>query len=398
MLSRQWSVVICDFTMLKMNLPLLLAFSSYTLKKSLGWNSPRLHFARGRPLSASISMDRAISRLTTLQTLLSKHGAPGSVGCSEANDLVPVQKQNLNLHPHLLAIAQSTKTSNYICALRRCYADDSEYESSSNSPWPIVESKEGSRGMKLLALNSEHLMRRIACENDSSLEEGKSDLVSIYNLGLGQGKLSQALDVPYEVGSVKSLGYGCDKYILLRVGPFPDLYETMALNHRGRGDESSSLIAAETSNRKLVGFGSTFAFYARLLNSFGARNDEARDAARMCLRLPLPSIGYLDSDWKEVAVLAQIADTGDSVEEALAKMQLFYEKIKSKENEEEMNGIDQGKTQEQMAIDVANDLLDRTALGDAKWASIRAELSRVYANAGKDDMAAFVIDPTQANL
>ena len=377
-----------------MNGPLLIALSSVVLKRASAFICPQVspsRINRSRHYS-SLSIDCSISRITTLQTLLTQYGAPGSKGCNDANDLVSVEEQNLDLHPHLYAIAQSTKTGNYICALRRCFADDADYESSTNAPWPIVESAAGSRGMKLLALNSEHMMRRIACESDSS---GGPDLASIYNNGLGKGNLAEALDSPYEAGSVEKLGYGCDKYVLLRVGPFPDLYETMALGHKSRGDESSSLIAAEASNGKFVGFASTFAFYARLLNSFGAREDEARDAARMCLRLPLPSIGYSDDDWKEVAVLAQIAGAEDSIEVALAKLEAFYEKMKTKERDEDMAGMDSGKSGEQMAIDIANDLLDRTALGNARWADIRSDLAKVYADAGKEGMAAFVIDPSR---
>jgi len=260
------------------------------------------------------------------------------------------------------------------------------------APWPIVESAEGARGMKLLALNSEHLMRRIAAESDFA---GNGDLVPLYNSGLGQGDLADALDAPYETGSVEKLGYGCDKYVLLRVGPFPDLYESMSLGHQSRGDESSSLIAAEASNGKFIGFASTFSFYARLLSTFDARDDEARDAARMCLRLPLPSIGFSDEDFTEVAVLGQIADTADSQEEAFAKLQVFFEKMKSKEADEDPPGMGTSKTQEQMAIDSANTLLDRRALGDANWNDVRKELAEMYAKVGKDDMALFV-DPSRA--
>lgn len=96
--------------------------------------------------------------------MLVEHGAPGSQGCAEAGDLVAVSPSNgigvfqeypelASLHPHLFPIAKSTKTGNYICALRRAYANDAEYESSSNAPWPIVESALNAPGMQLLALN-----------------------------------------------------------------------------------------------------------------------------------------------------------------------------------------------------------------------------------------------------
>jgi hypothetical protein len=96
-----------------------------------------------------------------------------------------------------------------------------------------------------------------------------------------------------------------------------------------------------------------------------------------------------------VAVLAQIAGADDTMEEALAKLQAFYEKMKAKERDEDLAGMDSGKSGEQMAIDIANDLLDRTALGNAGWAEIRSDLAKVYADAGKEAMAAFVIDPSR---
>lgn len=382
--------------MLTMTRPLLVA--ALFIKSTAGFTTPKVapssRVATRLFSTSDVTAESGISRISTLRTLLNKHGAPGSHGCGDADDLVAVEEQNLDLHPHLFAISQSSKTGNYICAMRRCYAEDSEYESSTNAPWPIVESAAGARGMKLLALNSEHLMRRIASECDFSGSDA-GDAVSLYNEGLGQGTLDAALDAPYEAGSVEKLGYGSEKYVLLRVGPFPDLYETMALGHKGRGDESSSLIAAEASNGKFGGFANTFQFYARLLQSFGSREDEARDAARQCLRLPLPSIGFLDEDFKEIAVLGKIADESDSIEEALAKLQVFYEKIKEKEQDEDSSGVDSGRTMEQAAIDGANTLLDRAALGEAKWKDLRSELGDIYAKAGKEDMATFV-DPSRA--
>uniref|UniRef100_A0A7S4K069 Thiamine pyrimidine synthase n=2 Tax=Odontella aurita TaxID=265563 RepID=A0A7S4K069_9STRA len=343
-----------------------------------------------------VAVEAGISRLPTLRTLLSKSGAPGSRGCAEGGgDLSPAASSSgdggdddiLNLHPHLYPIARSASSGNYVCALRRAYAEDAEYESSTNQPWPIVEARTGGIGMRLLALNSEHLMRRIAAEaDDAGDDEGVLD---IYNEGVGKGKLMDAgLDTPYEAGSVDQLGYGLEKYTLLRVGPFPDLYESMAKQHSAKGDEQSSLIAAEASNGKFTGFGSTFAFYARLLSSFPQREEEAKDAARMCLRLPIPSVGLDEEDFAEVARLAGVAEEGDSTAEAVEKMREMYEKIRDHEKEDEKT---QGQmTPEQAAIDEANYLLDTTAFTGGNWEDIRSKLGDIYQEGGKDEMAQYV--------
>ena len=345
-------------------------------------------------------MKMNISRLSTLQSLLYERGAPGSIGCNIGNgDLIAISPSTVactseykDLHPHLLPIAKSTSSGHIICALRRAYADDvPEYDSPSlHAPWPIVESAVGLPGMRLLALNSEHLMRRIAADADAKLDEAsRNRIVDMYNHGLGNGNISdKSLDMPYTIGSVTELGYGLDKYILLRVGPFPDLYETMSNTHLSRGDEKSSLIAAEASNGKFGGFGSTFAFYAKLLASLSPkREEECRDAARMTLRMPLPSLGLTRKDYVDVAKMAGIAAQNDDGDAALRKMLDMYEKIR--EHEKDDNSRD-GKTPQQIAMEDANYLLDVACLTGRKYGDVREEIAKIYREVGTEEDAKFV--------
>lgn len=359
--------------------------------------------------SSSSSTDayirKGISRIETLQTLLSLHGAPGSSGCTQADgdlealpivpfaQLVEDSKDILDLHPHLYPIAKSKATGNYICALRRPNSSGGESNEIDNDenpsgPLAIVEGGIGLPGMKLLSLNSELLMRRIAAEADFSGGEEGQFIVDTYNKGLGEGNLMDpGLDIVYEPGSVENLGYGAEKYVLLRVGPFPDLYEAMSMQHVARQDESSALIAAEASNGKFTGFGSTFAFYAKLLSTFPSREEETKDAARVCLRLPLSSVAMTAEELAEVGRYAGLGTNEDSVQVCLQKMQEMYEKIRKHEQEE---NSDSGKTAEQIALDEANYMLDTAALTGKKWSEIRAELAEVYDDAGKENMAKFV--------
>mmetsp|Transcript_17079 Transcript_17079/g.27722 ORF Transcript_17079/g.27722 Transcript_17079/m.27722 type:complete len:234 (+) Transcript_17079:1130-1831(+) len=170
-----------------------------------------------------------VSRVETLQKLLACHGAPGSLGCSQPRDLEPVfvsaeseqppedtpelistivgmsMNDYVNLHPHLYPLAKSKSTGNLVCALRRAFAEGEWYETSTNAPWPIVEARLGGPGMRLLALSSEHLMRRIACEAD--FEGERAELVELYNKDLGKNMIKdKGLDQPYERGSVEKLG------------------------------------------------------------------------------------------------------------------------------------------------------------------------------------------------
>jgi hypothetical protein len=230
-------------------------------------------------------------------------------------------------------------------------------------------------------------MRRIVCEADANEHPLVNDLLSLYNDGLNGSPA-------YERGSVTKLGYGLDKYILLRVGPFPDLYESLSLQHLAKGDESSALIAAETSNGKFSGFGSTYASYARLLSKLPSRTEESRDAARVCLRLPISTVGMTLEDMKDVAILAGFAQANDPTSVAMHKLQLVHDKMRrSEQQERSSHSYDSMPTKEQLAIQDASYLLDKVAMSGGHWGPIRQELAEIYLNAGCSEMAAFV-NPT----
>lgn len=350
--------------------------------------------------TGGVSLEHCLSRLDVLQTMLQKQGAPGSLQSTAPEDLIPVKSvletpeliaslgptdpSFADLHPYLLPIAQSTSHADtYICAYRNPFVE----ESAKRHPWPIVEAQVNGPGMRLLALNSEHLMRRMAAQADA---EGNEEVVAIYNQGLGQGVLTDPkLDVPFELGAVEKLGYGVEKFVLLRVGPFADLYQSMAAQHAAKGDEQSSLISAEACNSKLAGFGSNFLYYAQLLSQFPNRQEEARDAARMCLRLPLPTVGLTMDSLQQVAVLSQAAEADDSLQQALSKLSALYEKMKEVETEENTGQAD-GKTLEQMAIDEANTILDRAVLRGQSWSEVRPQVAEKFRSVGREDFARFV--------
>jgi hypothetical protein len=201
------SVLLASFSICR------LSFALVTQFRNTRQSSSRLYSV------SSAEINAGVSRVHTLQSFLAKHGAPGSEGCSEKGDLIPIFLESgdkgetpelisnlmgmdefMNLHPQLYPLARSKKSGNVVCALRRAYADDTGqwYENSSSAPWPIVEAAVGGPGMKLLSLNSENMMRRIICECDFSGEN--KDLIDVYNNGLAKGT---DLYVP---GSVEKLG------------------------------------------------------------------------------------------------------------------------------------------------------------------------------------------------
>lgn len=184
--------------------------------------------------------------------------------------------------------------------------------------------------------------------------------------------------------------YGVHKYVLLRVGPFTDIYENLALAHAEKGDEQASLISAEASSKRHSGFASTLLFYSKLLTRFKNREEESRDAARMCLRVPLSSIGMSMEDFRDVAVLGKLADASAPMEEAIAKLSGMYEKIREHEQQDDPQAGGSSKPPEEIALAEANHLLDCVALSGGNWEDSRSRLAELYKSVGYNEMADFV--------
>lgn len=95
-------------------------------------------------------------------------------------------------------------------------------------------------------------------------------------------------------------------YCILKVGPFADLYERLAMQHLERGDDASALVTCERAQRAFEEWGLPFAVHASLHAKLG-RATEARDVARMALSKPLWSLGAHGSA-EGLAALAATAE------------------------------------------------------------------------------------------
>jgi hypothetical protein len=145
------------------------------------------------------------------------------------------------------------------------------------------------------------------------------------------------------------------------------------------------LIAAEACNGKFGGrFGSTFSFYAKLLASL-SRGEESRDAARLTLRMPLPTLGLKRGDYVDVARMAYAASDDDG-DVAMARMLEMYEKIR----EHEGNDNAGDKTPKQKAIEDADYVLDVACLTGRGYGDVRGEVAAIYRGAGMEEDARFV--------
>jgi hypothetical protein len=240
---------------------------------------------------------------------------------------------------------------------------------------PIV--KAGEMGLSLLANEAEHFIRRVTSEEDFKGSEVAPQLLQLANAGLDTGV------PPYEAGSVAKLGYGPEKYQLLRVGPFPDIYENLVQGHLAKSDIISALSAAEKANEVFQGWGRSYGFYARVLHSMGGRDAEARDAARVALRCPVWTITPSRDIMEETCRIAGY--------ESLDVAKAFFDQLAE---DPQSDKLTEGKAPAQIALDRAAHLLDAAVFGyQGGFASqsLRESLAELYEEGGLNDMAAFIL-------
>jgi hypothetical protein len=82
-----------------------------------------------------------------------------------------------------------------------------------------------------------------------------------------------------------------DRYLLTKVGPFPDCYERLANDFIVKKSEVSALVTCERAVSIFYGWGHPVNFHAQLMSKIPGRKREARDAARASLGQPCWTVG-----------------------------------------------------------------------------------------------------------
>ncbi|KAJ7544487.1 hypothetical protein O6H91_09G080600 [Diphasiastrum complanatum] len=229
---------------------------------------------------------------------------------------------------------------------------------------PVVQVQK--YGVFLLAKSVDQYMHRLLVEADV---EGKN-LDPYFS---ATGDIGRHL---YSVGDfMKSKFSSLDAYLLKMVGLFPDVFERLALKHLERGDEVSALVSGEFYATKghFPGFGRPIVFNAELMLKVG-RKTEARDAAKIALKLPWWTLG---NSYEKVA---EIAGWGDE------KIEYMKEKITEDGKKEELQ---KGKALAQVALDQGAFLLDLATV-DGSWDDIREPLASCYTEAGLENLSKFI--------
>lgn len=232
-------------------------------------------------------------------------------------------------------------------------------------PLPVVQFNSHTPYLTLLATSVKSYVTRTVASADFS---GKSEEVCGIRESGGEG-------LPYRNGEVDESGMGLERYLLMKTGPFPDIYEGLARFHLAKGDVQSALVTCELAAGVFPGWGRAHVFHAHVLQEVG-REKESQDAARFALQMPLWTLGG------EVGEVGRMA--GYKEEKSLGKI---YRRLYEDERKEDVKG---GKAPEQVALDRAAFLLDLCVVEGGEWEGARERLAELYQEGGMEEFATFV--------
>ena len=144
--------------------------------------------------------------------------------------------------------------------------------------------------------------RRIAVEADITAEGGAARTIE-----MAAAAAVEAGGTAYTAGELAASRLRSSQFLLLRVGPFPDVWADIAHAQLAKGDETAALIAAERASSLNPGWGCCLYLQAQLMGSLG-RRDEQRDLALSALEPPFWTLGAPLADVLGAAQLSHIDD------------------------------------------------------------------------------------------
>ena len=251
------------------------------IKQSVRTQIRRNASQRGLETSSAVSMQEAF--LNNVAKASPPKRLNALLECVRLNgeELVdPSQRDGLN--PFLVPLSRSQRDGSLLCYIR----------------WPtqredmalqLVRTTES--GVRLVSLNTDHLCHRLAAELDFQQADHAARAITAVNT---DGHLYNAGDVhpfinsgkfPAETEHDKKLAM--DRYLLTKVGSFPDCFERLARNFMAKGNDVSALVACERSVSVFYSWGHPLRFHAELLSEMGeSRARECAEAAKSCMGLP----------------------------------------------------------------------------------------------------------------
>ena len=211
----------------------------------------------------------------------------------------PFDRENLN--PFLIPLSKNKKDDSTLCYIRWPTQKDS-------MDLQLVRTTEV--GIYLVAMGTDQYCHRLAVEQEFYSKPTAQTAIELLN---ANGQMYNSKDYEQFLKSGKfptttenDLALVLDRYLLTKVGAFPDCYERLANNFWDTKNEVSALVTCERAVSIFYGWGHPVNFHAKLMSKIPGREKEARDAARASLGQPAWTVGkdaqvrkWEEKGWKE---------------------------------------------------------------------------------------------------
>lgn len=238
---------------------------------------------------------------------------------------------------------------------------------------------------------NEYIHRALVEEEHNNSDSYSNSGTSTSNICISEAAGEVGLDL-YPTGDyTNSKSPSLNAYLTKQVGMFPDVIEALTAVHLGKNDTMSALITGEwyMKGSHFPNWGRPYEFASQLMDKVG-RGEEARDVARIALRMPWWTLRDGYQGLRDVGKMmgSSGGNSGcDDVRRMLA-------------NQDEMSngGMLPGlktnvKTKKQKALEEADWLLNKAAAGEVGWDDdgFRDALAGWYKAAGLRELAEFVL-------
>ena len=269
------------------------------------------------------------------------------------------------LHPLVVPIARSTSGDTY--GLLRWPLTEPE------APVNVVvqSAANGSAGLSLRPRGTiAQYARRAAVEVDAA---GASNASGLEIMEAAADATMEAGARPYEAGELEASRLKAVQFLLMRVGPFVDMWDTIAHSQLEKGDETAALVAGERASALNPGWGCCLYLQSQLMTTL-KRPDEARDLALGALELPWWTLG---APLRDVLAAAQLSH----IEDLRALVRSMEDKVREQQNAPP-------RTASELAMMRAMDALDEVVRTEAEWDGVRQTVAEALGEAGYEDDAA----------
>lgn len=339
---------------------------------------PTQHFQRGLAMSTS-----TVETASFLQDV-AKTAPPKRLGTllkllelDNNEDLVNPDERK-GLCPFLVPLSRNKQTGQYLCYIR----------------WPTQKSdmdlqlvRTTDVGIVLEGMGTDQYCHKKVVERDFLAAPDAPEMIKVLNADgqmYSEGDYMSFLKSgKFDVSSEEGKNLVLDRYLLTKVGAFPDSFERLADNFLKTGSDVSALVTCERAVSVFYGWGHPLTFHAKMLNGIPERGPEAKDCARAAMGLPAWTVAKSEKDLDTVIDISGYKGG----KKFLGEMHLY------RSNDPREDEVGEGLSPVQVTLDQVAHFMDAVVLGavEGGWEASKGKIADMYKDGGYPEMAEFIL-------